>query len=468
MPASLRGEQYGNVGDMAREPEGVAERRRTLGQRLAAFRQAADLTQAQLAAALAYDRSTLAHVERGRSRADERFWRLADDACAASGALLAAFHDLEAAKAEHEQLVRRHHLAEARAKADWFHAQGASATPATQQRAPADVTTGPNTLDDLRRVVLGQRLDASIPSGWGSSAAAAATREAHRLYQLADYDGAARLLPALLIQLDQATVDPVNQTEAWAHTAAAAYIAAAKLATKQADAALAWVTADRALRLATDSAHAPLTGAARYQVACALLRAGHEHDAEQVAVDAADDMAGAMAGRSRPQQAAELLSVRGALLLLAAILAGRRGDSPDALRYVRQAREIAEQLARDGNWLWTAFGPTNVVIHEVAVHIDLGDTKRAMRMGASIDTNRLPKVLNGRRSQVHLDLARAAARQGDDRLAVLHLLEGERVAAQAISRNASARSLVGDLLAREHRGATPGLRALAARADVLR
>ena len=80
----------------------------------------------------------------------------------------------------------------------------------------------------------------------------------------------------------------------------------------------------------------------------------------------------------------------------------------------------------------------------------------------------MPPSMTTRRSQVHLDLARAAARQGDDRLAVLHLLEGERVAAQAISRNASARSLVSELLARERKGATPGLRALANRADVLR
>jgi hypothetical protein len=91
-----------------------------------------------------------------------------------------------------------------------------------------------------------------------------------------------------------------------------------------------------------------------------------------------------------------------------------------------------------------------------------------MQVGAGIDTDLLPKVLNGRRSQVHVDLARAATRQGDDRLAVLHLLEGERVAAQTISRNAAARSLIGELLARERKGATPGLRALASRAEVLR
>lgn len=107
---------------MAREAEVIAERRRALGERLATFRQAADLTQAQLAEAVRYDRSTVAHIEKGRSRADERFWSAADDACRAAGALVTAFHEFEAAKAGDEQRVRAAELAEARAKVAHFQA----------------------------------------------------------------------------------------------------------------------------------------------------------------------------------------------------------------------------------------------------------------------------------------------------------------------------------------------------------
>jgi transcriptional regulator with XRE-family HTH domain len=461
------------MGDMAREPEAIAEQRRGLGERLATFRRAAGLTQAKLADAVAYDRSTLAHIERGQGRADERFWRAADDACRANGDLLAAFHEFEATKAEHDQEARQRVLVEARAKADWFRGRSApTALSAGHPQPSSGAVSDPNAnLGDLRRAVLGRQFD--IESGTpplSDRAAYAATLEAHRLYQLANYDGAARLLPALLSQLDSsaAVQRTAENAEQRVRTTAAAYIAAAKLATKQADAGLAWVTADRALRLATDSGHAGLIGAALYQVACALQRAGHEKDAEQVATDAAEDAARATGQWPQSNQAAEVLSVRGALLLLAAILAARRGDSGNALRHLQAARTLAELLTADGNYLWTAFGPTNVAIHEVAVHVDLGDTNRAMQVGAGIDTNLLPKVLNGRRSQVHVDMARAATRQGDDRLAVLHLLEGERVAAQTISRNAAARSLIGELLARERKGATPGLRALASRAEVLR
>lgn len=118
---------------MAREAEAVAEQRRVLGERLATFRQAADLTQGQLAQAVICDRTTVAHVEKGRSRADERFWRVADETCHADGALLTAFHEFEAVKAEHERQARAVELADARAKVARFQAvvPDTGATPVT-------------------------------------------------------------------------------------------------------------------------------------------------------------------------------------------------------------------------------------------------------------------------------------------------------------------------------------------------
>jgi transcriptional regulator with XRE-family HTH domain len=448
---------------MAREPEAIAVLRRALGERLATFRQVAELTQGQLAQVAFCHRTQVAHIEKGRSRADERFWQVADDTCKADGVLLAAFHEFEAAKAEYEQQNRERELAEIRARAARYRTNRDN--PPTPS-APDSQGAHHATLDNLRQVVLGRPVVNELPASFGPMAAKAATREAHRLYQSADYDGAANLLPALLWRLDRlaGSEDAASNSRSLANITAAAYIAAAKLATKQADAGLAWVTADRALRQARESEHQGLIGAAQYQVACALLRAGHDIDAEQVATTAADDIA---AGRQAVQNQ-ETISVRGALLLLSAILAARRLDRAEAERYLQSAWQLAGELAVDGNWLWTAFGPTNVAIHEVAVRLDLGDTEQAVQLGASIDTDRLPTVLAGRRSQVHLDLARVAAERGDDGLAVLHLLEGERVAAQVISRNAMARSLVGTLLARERTGVTPGLRALATRAEVVR
>lgn len=131
----------GRVIDMAREPENIAEKRRALGAQLAAFRQAADLTQGQLAKAAFCDRTTVTHIEKGRARADERFWQASDKAVGARGVLLAAFHDLVATKQAHDQQEQEARLAEARARAERLTTNGSSAAPASPVRedvAPVD------------------------------------------------------------------------------------------------------------------------------------------------------------------------------------------------------------------------------------------------------------------------------------------------------------------------------------------
>lgn len=159
--------------------------------------------------------------------------------------------------------------------------------------------------------------------------------------------------------------------------------------------------------------------------------------------------------------------MRGSLLLLLGIIAARCGDDNATQDVLREASQLAEQLGCDGNRPWTAFGPTNVAIHQLSVQSLLGNAKRAAQIAGSIDTDALPAVLRGRRSQVHLETGWVAAGHADDAVAVLHLLEAERAAEQAVSRNASARTLLSTLMARECRGDTPGLRGLAARAGLL-
>lgn len=103
---------------MTREPDELVEMRRVLGAQLAAYRQAAELSQGQLAIAALVDRTTVAHIEKGRSRADERFWKIADQRCHAEGALLTGFHTWQAAHQDHEVRTREAQLTEARAQAE--------------------------------------------------------------------------------------------------------------------------------------------------------------------------------------------------------------------------------------------------------------------------------------------------------------------------------------------------------------
>jgi transcriptional regulator with XRE-family HTH domain len=114
----MTGDTLWKRGDqMAREPDTIAAQRRVLGERLAVFRKAAGLTQAQLARLTVCDRTAVAHAERGHNRPDEKFWLAADEACQAGGSLLSAFHELETARHEHERQRREHELAEVQAKA---------------------------------------------------------------------------------------------------------------------------------------------------------------------------------------------------------------------------------------------------------------------------------------------------------------------------------------------------------------
>ncbi len=295
-----------------------------------------------------------------------------------------------------------------------------------------DPAGNPDLLDGVRRAMLG-------PPDEPMTDLAQANARVHLHYQNAAYDGAARLLPRIIRGL----------ADSPAHAKVVTYLAAAKLATKVGDAGLAWVAADRCATHAAESGQADLAGVAGYQVAAALLAAGHLADAEQAAGAALDDVPGL--GED----------IRGSLLLLLAIMAARRDDGSLARQRLQEAARLAHV---DRNHLWTAFGPTNVAIHELGVRVALGDMKAAERLGGRIDTSRLPPQLRGRRSQIHLELAVAAGGRRADHLAVLHLLEAERVARQAIAHDAAARRLVGELLARER--ATPGLRALAVRAGV--
>lgn len=328
---------------------------------------------------------------------------------------------------------------------------------------PTDVGSGDPSnavLDGLRQAMVGS---SAIDDAGRADNSETLITEAHRLYQHADYAAAARLAPIVVMHVEA----DLGASPAW-RARAAAYVFAAKLATKLGDAGLAWVAADRALRSAQEAGQPALIGLAQYQVACALGRADHAAEAQRIAAEAAEGLAqqAARASESTPE-AHETLSVQVALRSLLAVMAGRSTDGETARASLRQAALHAEQLGDDSNWLWTGAGPTNVRIHELAALIALGDTKGALRLGEIIDTDRLPAALRGRRCQVHLELAEAAADQTDDGLSVLHLLAAERVASQSVSHNAQAVGLVRALLSRERRGRTPGLRALATRAGVV-
>jgi hypothetical protein len=133
-----------------------------------------------------------------------------------------------------------------------------------------------------------------------------------------------------------------------------------------------------------------------------------------------------------------------------------------------EARATADRLGQDRNDFWTAFGPTNVALHEVSTAVELGDAGEVVRKGEALDPSRFPPGLLGRRAQVFIDLARGYTQQWKDAAAVNVLLEAERIAPEAVRYQVIVKEMLRELLRREHRASTPQLRPLAARVGILR
>ena len=285
----------------------------------------------------------------------------------------------------------------------------------------------------------------------------------HRVYQAADYDRVLADLPALLHQVEHAlrTTSGDERREAQL-TYVSGYVVAAKLVTKLGVNDLAMLTSDRAAHEATAITSLTAQGMSAYQVVCALLRAEQLDDAEHVALAMVDRIERVGARRDPT-----LLSVAGALWLIAAVIAARRADRGLAWERLNRADALAQELGEDGNYAWTAFGPTNVAIHRVSVAAELGDPGEAVRAAESVDESRLPDGLASRRAQIHLDLAWAHTQRKRDADATLHLLEAERIAPSAIRHNVIAQELVREMLSREKKKRTSVLNDLALRAGLL-
>jgi transcriptional regulator with XRE-family HTH domain len=289
-------------------------------------------------------------------------------------------------------------------------------------------------------------------------AASALVDRVHHAYQTARYIEAAGLLSSVTDTVDALAAEArANEHREALRLQTSVAIAAAKLSTKAGDAGAGRSAAERARNAAEAAEDTVGQAAAAYQLICALLRAERRDQAETLAVCFGEELRGADP---------DTVTWRGALTLIGAIIAAHRHDPAEAARRLDHADELALRLGTDGNIGWTWFGPTNVMIHRVSAAVALGDPVGALATAQQIDIAAMPASLCGRQAQIHLDSAWAHAQLREDALAVIHLLDAERVAPDLMLVSPEARGLIGDLLLRERRPAVPGLRGLALRAGV--
>jgi transcriptional regulator with XRE-family HTH domain len=225
---------------------------------------------------------------------------------------------------------------------------------------------------------------------------------------------------------------------------------------------LAWIASDRAVTTAERSGSVPLIGVSIWWLAHVFLRSGRIDEATDLLKAGLDTLEPGL-GRATPEH----LSVWGAMLLTGGVTAAKRNDRTGAWAYLREAEQAARRLGGDGNHLATAFGPTNVALRTVAVPVELGDAGEALQVAQTVEPDQLAPQLLERRAMFFIDVARAYGQRRNDAAAVATLLEAERIAPEEIHYHVIVRELLREMLKRERKAATPGLRPLAQRVGVL-
>lgn len=120
---------------MSRKPDAIVERCRQLGAALATFRQAAELSQAQVGMETNYDRTSITKIERGYQLPDRPFWQAVDRLLQAEGTLVMAYDDLVASKRTYAEGQRRSSRARHQVDAQRLRRAGQPMAPASLRAA---------------------------------------------------------------------------------------------------------------------------------------------------------------------------------------------------------------------------------------------------------------------------------------------------------------------------------------------
>ncbi len=284
-----------------------------------------------------------------------------------------------------------------------------------------------------------------------------AADEAWRLAHSASYTELVPLLIDLVPQAEAASHHAdARHRRPYAAALARIYYACATVLGRLGETEAAWIAVDRAIRAAGRAGDPLLMAEGAFRLTLVFQAARRLAEADYAA-------ASALAALAPLLEVGEpaALSVAGALHLQRATAAARANDPGAAEENLGRARALAERLGRDRNDYDTEFGPTNVAIQSVAIAIDLGDARTALRLAAGIDTRPMSPE---RRSRLLIDVARAHVQRRNPTDAVSALLDAERLTPDLVHSHQNVRTLVTDLARTGHR--TPALADLASRCGI--
>jgi hypothetical protein len=260
-------------------------------------------------------------------------------------------------------------------------------------------------------------------------------------FQNAHYSMLGHVLPGLLREAQDAVAEHSGDERTTARVLLSeAYQVTASALWKMKEIDLAWLAAERALVLAEAIGDPLLISDAARRVAQGLMATNHGGQALNLLRADIDRLEPGVSTAS-----AEYLSLYGMLFLLSGVVAARQGQAAVARELHSEGQAVAARLADDRNERWTAFGPTNVVLHQVAALVDLGDGGAAVRAARSVRPDGLAKLPRERRANFFVDVARGHALEGRRDDAVTALLKAERFAPDEVRCRPLAIALIADL-----------------------
>ncbi len=285
-----------------------------------------------------------------------------------------------------------------------------------------------------------------------------AVNHAWLTFQHSKYGVLARLLPNLLRNAQAADAAHVgDQRGKAAHLLVQVYQIASSTLRKLGEHDLAWLAGDRAVAGCQRAEDELLAGTATMRVANALCALGRFRSALEMNVNIANRLAPIPGEQPKPER----LSVYGILLLQGSMAAARLGDSATVADLIAGAADAATELGGDYNYYSTSFGPTNVLFHQAAAAVEMGEGGRAVESHELIDPTDFNGMTPERRAHHLLDLSRGLTQVGDVARAGERLIEADTLAPSEIRCRPIAHEVVADVLRRTRGSPLPAIADLA-------
>jgi len=224
---------------------------------------------------------------------------------------------------------------------------------------------------------------------------------------------------------------------------------------------LSWVATQQARAAATQSNDPLLLIANDWHIAEFYFRTGNTPGAQRVAEHAIRELEENHLSAESPERA---ISLVGTFHLLRSMAAAQRVERQEVEDAISAASDAAERNRRDRDDYQSQFGPSNVAVFAVATAVEMGDGELATRRAKRLDTRAIPS--RERQARYLIDVARAYAQTRNDATALKIISDAHKCAPEYVVNHVMAREVVAELLERERRSVTPGLRTLAKKMGV--